>query len=173
MSYITVTSTVEMDSLDIREMVWSGAADRVADLTDEQLDIIIDNLNELYPEGIDKSELNDFLWFEADTYAEWLGFRDEEQMWERAGKVEGYYDFDKQVRIGFDDNLNFFITSESIEDQIGSIIDEEDDYEFIDDTDEFYDEDTDIWSGSVVIDINQSGIDKLADANINFDIVEE
>lgn len=66
---------------------WSGAKDTVKYLTPEELDTIEDILEEVQPEGMDETEVNDFFWFEEDTIAEWLGFdsfeeiifRDEEE----------------------------------------------------------------------------------------------
>ena len=66
---------------------WSGAKDRAKYLTPEELDTIEDILEEVYPEGMDEIEVNDFLWFEREAIAEWLGFdsfeeimfRDEEE----------------------------------------------------------------------------------------------
>lgn len=66
---------------------WSGAKDTAKYLTLEELDTIEDILEEVYPEGVDETEINDFFWFEGDTIAEWLGFdsfeeimfRDEEE----------------------------------------------------------------------------------------------
>ena len=171
MAYITVTSTKELDAQGIRDMVWSGAKDRVEDLTDKQLDIIIDILADLYPDGIDETELNDFLWFNDDTYAEWLGYRDAEQMWEHVGE-DGDYLINKKVRVDFFDNPQFS-TSESLADQLDSIIDIDVDYDYIHDEDETYDAETDTYGGSVVVDISQAGMDKLAEANVEFELVEE
>lgn len=53
---------------------WSGAKDTMAELTDEQVDNLNDIIEELYPDGIEETELNDLLWFECDAIAEWLGF---------------------------------------------------------------------------------------------------
>ena len=64
---------------------WSGAVDTKNDLTDEQMEAIEENLEELYPDGMDETALNDFLWFERDTIAEWLGFMDWEHL---TGEVE-------------------------------------------------------------------------------------
>lgn len=36
----------------------------------EELETI---LEEIYPEGIDETQLNDILWFEPETIYEWLG----------------------------------------------------------------------------------------------------
>ena len=55
---------------------WSGAKDTVKYLTESELDTIESYLEELYPEGMTDTELNDFIWFEDDTIAEWLGFND-------------------------------------------------------------------------------------------------
>lgn len=59
---------------------WSGGADTLRTLTHEQcetLEIIID---ELYPDGMSDTELNDLLWFERDSIVEWLGFEDWEAL---------------------------------------------------------------------------------------------
>jgi len=53
---------------------WGGAEDRACELTDEQFDTIEEILSELYPHGIDETQLNDFFWFDEDIIAEWLGF---------------------------------------------------------------------------------------------------
>ena len=55
---------------------WSGAKDTVKYLTESELETIESYLEELYPEGMTDTELNDFLWFEDDTIAEWLGYND-------------------------------------------------------------------------------------------------
>ena len=59
---------------------WSGAVDTLNTLTDDQKDEIEANLEELYPDGMGETRLNDFLWFENDTIAEWLGFEDWEDL---------------------------------------------------------------------------------------------
>lgn len=55
---------------------WSGAVDTLNTLTDEQKDSLEAILEELNPDGMDEGSLNDLLWFENDTIAEWLGFED-------------------------------------------------------------------------------------------------
>jgi len=59
---------------------WSGAADTLNTLTDEQKDALEANLEELYPDGMDETGLNDLLWFKEDAIAEWLGFVDWEDL---------------------------------------------------------------------------------------------
>lgn len=61
---------------------WAGACQCVEELTDEQQEQVWATLEELYPEGMTETEINDFFWFEADTIAEWLGFEDFDQLME-------------------------------------------------------------------------------------------
>lgn len=67
---------------------WSGGADRFRVFTYEQLEAIEQELEMLYPDGMDETEINDLFWFEEDTLAEWLGFDDFEAL-ERHNKGEG------------------------------------------------------------------------------------
>ena len=59
---------------------WSGAVDTLNTLTDEQKDALEANLEELCPDRMDETSLNDFLRSENDTIAEWLGFEDWEDL---------------------------------------------------------------------------------------------
>nr|DAG72205.1 MAG TPA: hypothetical protein [Caudoviricetes sp.] len=59
---------------------WSGAEDRVKYLTADDFQIIENELEQLYPEGIGETELNDLFWFEEDWIAELLGYTDFEQL---------------------------------------------------------------------------------------------
>ena len=59
---------------------WSGAVYTLNTLTDEQKDALESNLEELYPDGMDETSLNDLLRFENDAIAEWLGFEDWEDL---------------------------------------------------------------------------------------------
>lgn len=63
---------------------WNGAKDTVEHLTYEEMDMIEGILEELFPEGMTETELNDFFWFERDTIADWLGYVSFEAMidWE-------------------------------------------------------------------------------------------
>ena len=62
---------------------WGGAKDRVKYLKGDELERIEQVLEELYPKGIDETELNDLFWFEEDSLAEWLGYENFEQIMER------------------------------------------------------------------------------------------
>ena len=59
---------------------WSGAVDTKKLILDagleEEFEILID---ELYPEGLTDTELNDILWFDADWILENLGIKEEEE----------------------------------------------------------------------------------------------
>lgn len=54
---------------------WSGGADTVEELTDEEIEKIENYLESESPEeGWSDTAINDFFWFERETIAEWLGY---------------------------------------------------------------------------------------------------
>ena len=59
---------------------WSGAVDTLDRVREagkcDELELI---LEDLYPDGMDETELNDLLWFEPETVFEWLGIEEEEE----------------------------------------------------------------------------------------------
>lgn len=57
---------------------WSRAKDNAETLTNEQLDKVDSILEELYPYGMNKTEINNFFGFGFDTIREWLGIEKEE-----------------------------------------------------------------------------------------------
>lgn len=59
---------------------WSGAKDTVNYLTNDELDIIEDMLEDAYPDGMTETQLNDLFWFDTDMIAEWLGYDDFESL---------------------------------------------------------------------------------------------
>ena len=63
---------------------WSGAKDTIKYLTESELETIESYLEELYPEGMTDTELNDFIWFEDNTIAEWLGYNDFDEIMNRS-----------------------------------------------------------------------------------------
>jgi hypothetical protein len=75
---------------------WSGAKDTVKYLTDEELDTIETRLEELNPDGMDETDINDFFWFEDDTIAEWLGYEDFEALMKRDEEDEDDEDYDEE-----------------------------------------------------------------------------
>ena len=58
---------------------WSGAKENANELTGAQLDEVETILEDLYPEGMDETQINDLFWFEFDTIKEWLNITDEEE----------------------------------------------------------------------------------------------
>ena len=60
---------------------WSGAKETQQRIIDENKETEFDQLiEELYPDGIDETQLNDILWFEDDWIFEQLGISDEEEL---------------------------------------------------------------------------------------------
>ena len=59
---------------------WSGAVDTLDRVREagkcDELETI---LEDLYPDGMSETELNDLLWFEPKTVYEWLGIEEEEE----------------------------------------------------------------------------------------------
>jgi hypothetical protein len=63
---------------------WAGARDTVKYLSHDELDRIEQILGEICIQTLTETEVNDFFWFEGDTIASWLGYRDfDELMMER------------------------------------------------------------------------------------------
>jgi len=62
---------------------WAGGKQTVEELTEDELDQIEQILEEIYPEGMEETEVNDFFWFERELIAEWLGYEDFDEIMER------------------------------------------------------------------------------------------
>ena len=58
---------------------WSGAKSNAEKLSLSQFEQIEFILEDLYPDGIDATHLNDLFRFEFDTIKDWLGISDEEE----------------------------------------------------------------------------------------------
>lgn len=63
---------------------WSGAADHK--FTDNELDQIEFMLDDLYPNGMTETEVNDLFWFEDEMLCEWVGIDFEDEYLERDSK---------------------------------------------------------------------------------------
>jgi len=59
---------------------WSGAVDTANTLSYDELNEIENYLEEVYPNGMDETTINDFFWFDNDQIAEILGFEDWEDL---------------------------------------------------------------------------------------------
>ena len=62
---------------------WGGALATVKYLTDEELDTIEGILEELNPDGLSDTEINDTFWFGDDEIAYWLGYDSFEEIMKR------------------------------------------------------------------------------------------
>ena len=62
---------------------WSGAKYTVKYLTDDELDTIEKILEDIYPEGMSETQINDIFWSEDDWIAEILGYNDFEEIMNR------------------------------------------------------------------------------------------
>ena len=58
---------------------WSGAKENANELTSAQLDEVETILEDLYPNGMDETQINDLFWFDFDTIKEWLGITEEDE----------------------------------------------------------------------------------------------
>ena len=59
---------------------WSGAVDTKERIINEgKADEFNNLIDELYPDGLSETQLNDILWFEEDWIFEMLGISDEEE----------------------------------------------------------------------------------------------
>ena len=76
---------------DIRTDCWGGAEDRIQELTSDQLDDLENVLEDYFADNDDITDatINDFIWFEEDTWRDWIGLSDEEE-------DEDYYDEDEE-----------------------------------------------------------------------------
>jgi hypothetical protein len=59
---------------------WAGGRDTMNCLTWEQLDTIEGILEDIFPDGMTDTQLNDLMWFDNDWIAELLGFSDWEDL---------------------------------------------------------------------------------------------
>lgn len=74
---MTITYELDLNSF----QAWSGAVDTLDRIHREGKCEELENvLEELYPDGMTETELNDLLWFDSESVYEWLGIRSEEQI---------------------------------------------------------------------------------------------
>lgn len=70
----------ELTFYDISRTSWSGAVATIKRIEDEGKEEAFEALiDELYPEGIDRTELNDLLWFEDDWLYKQLNITEEDE----------------------------------------------------------------------------------------------
>ena len=73
---------------------WSGAKDTAEYLTPQDLDQIEFVFDEIYPDGMTDTQVNDIFWFERDFIAECLGYKDWEKFVNKEDEDEDSEDED-------------------------------------------------------------------------------
>ena len=74
---MTITYELDLNSFE----AWSGAKETLERIQREGKCAELENvLEELYPDGMTETELNDLLWFDSESVYEWLGIRSEGQI---------------------------------------------------------------------------------------------
>lgn len=62
---------------------WAGGLDTFNALLPHELQEVENILDDLFPDGLSETELNDLFWFDCDTIAEWLGFESFDEILDR------------------------------------------------------------------------------------------
>lgn len=160
----------DIDAQEFRDRAWSGAADTLEDLTDDQIETIFQYLEETEgEEGMSLTSLNDFFWFERDTIAEWLGYSSYEQLMERGDKGNDYFD---NAYYG----IKITHGDQGVDDsqEIAGMLD---DFELLcngafdiwDDSEEDYSDTEERYVGSVIVNVSDAMLDYLRDNGVTFD----
>ena len=77
------------DGEELLDFCWSGALDRVKDLSPEQRDALVDHLSEIFgdQEKVTDTQINDYIWFEDDYWMEAIGAPTEKEIVEEMIEV--------------------------------------------------------------------------------------
>ena len=82
---MTITYELDLNSFE----AWSGAKETLERIQRDGKCAELENvLEELYPDGMTETELNDLLWFDSESVYEWLGIRSESQIKEEIEEAE-------------------------------------------------------------------------------------
>lgn len=74
---MTITYKLDLNRFE----AWSGAKETLEKIQREgKCSLLEQILDDIYPDGMTETELNDLLWFESETVYEWLGIRSEGQI---------------------------------------------------------------------------------------------
>ena len=111
---MTITYELDLNSFE----AWSGAKETLERIQREGKCAELENvLEELYPDGMTETELNDLLWFDSESVYEWLGIRSESQIEKEIEEAEAELE-DKISDLEFD--LDDDLTEEERKDIIES-----------------------------------------------------
>ena len=103
---MTITYELDLNSF----QAWSGAVDTLERIQREGKCAELENvLEELYPDGMTETELNDLLWFDSESVYEWLGIRSEEQIKKEIKEAEEEL---AEVQSNLEDDLDDELTTE-------------------------------------------------------------
>lgn len=67
---------------------WSGAKDNVKYLTEDDFTVVELELEEMYPDGIEETDLNDLFRFDMDEISKILGYCDFDDLKKRRAEVQ-------------------------------------------------------------------------------------
>lgn len=82
---MTITYDLDLNSFN----AWSGAVDTLDRIQREGKCEELENiLEDLYPDGMTETQLNDLLWFDSEQVYEWLGIRSEMKVREEMKEAE-------------------------------------------------------------------------------------
>ena len=111
---MTITYELDLNSFE----AWSGAKETLERIQREGKCAELENvLEELYPDGMTETELNDLLWFDSESVYEWIGIRSESQIKKEIEEAEAELE-DKISDMEFD--LDDDLTEEERKDIIES-----------------------------------------------------
>ena len=97
---MTITYDLDLNSFN----AWSGAVDTLDRIQREGKCEELENiLEDLYPDGMTETQLNDLLWFDSESVYEWLGIRSEEQIKKEIKEAE---DELAEVQSNLEDDLD-------------------------------------------------------------------
>ena len=97
---MTITYELDLNSFE----AWSGAKETLERIQREGKCTELENvLEELYPDGMTETQLNDLLWFDSESVYEWLGIRSEEQIEKEIKEAEEEL---AEVQSNLEDDLN-------------------------------------------------------------------
>lgn len=96
---------------------WSGGKDTMNDLSNSDCERLEQHIEEIYPDGITDTQLNDFLWFERDTIADLLGYRSYEALMNQDDEdwEDHYRTILKEGHEYYEDYIEDWVTEESAE----------------------------------------------------------
>ena len=73
---MTITYELDLERFE----AWSGAKDTLDRVREEGKCSELENiLEDLYPDGMTETDLNDLLWFDSESVYEWLGIDNDEE----------------------------------------------------------------------------------------------